>query len=341
MSIFEGICTEIDEIRALLRTACTNGDHNEITAAVDLRLDQVLTLATEQNLLLNARLNITQTPSMSYADALRKTTINSTSTAKQQTPNTADTLLLYPSSSQNSSLQTFNELKKKIDIESLSINVKKVKFIRNGGVAISVMDKTSLKTLRQAVNELPEFNAKKPTMANPYVKVLDVPNEITDENIVDAIISATEEVSINDHKTAYIKKIYETKDKRNDSRSIVLQLHPKQWNILIETGYLKISWYRMKIVNSIPIKRCYRCQAFGHIAKNCESKNATCSHCADCHDNKHCTKTRETPTCTNCIHHNSEFKTTYPTNHSAYSQQCNVYKSFRSKIEKSIKYIHV
>ena len=46
--------------------------------------------------------------------------------------------------------------------------------------------------------------------------------------------------------------------------------------------------------------QCYRCQAFGHLAKNC-NKSPNCLKCSANHPTKDCIKTPDTPaTCYNC-----------------------------------------
>lgn len=339
MSILDQIRLEISEIRALVGKTCTSGDHALITAGIEDRLQQVLVLATEQNMLINARINIVRTATASYADAVKTPGSNSTSTVpKHQHSSAGETFILYPTEDTGSSSKTFEVLKKKINAKEMKINVEKVKFIRNSGLAVSVVDKSSAKLLRKAVNELPEFSIKKAMQSHPFVKVIGVANDILDEEIIGAISSLTSEVT--SAKTVEVKKLYETKNMRSNTKAMIFQVHPKQWKILIDIGYLNVSWHRLKIVNCVPVKRCYRCQAFGHTSKNCGPRKVQCSYCAGNHDLKTCTSQSETGRCANCCRHNSELGTNYNVNHPASSHTCNVYKSFRAKSEQMIKYAY-
>lgn len=343
VTILDDFRKEIDEIRALVGKACSIGDHDEIMAAVESHLQQVLMLANEQNLLLNARLKMENSSPLSYADALKKVhLIEPTNFGIRQPPvKTTDTLLLYPSDPSTESEKTFRNIKQQVDINSLKITVNKVKFIKNGGIAVNLDDKSSAKALRRAVNDLPDFSVKKPTVIYPYAKVIGVPDDIEDEQVLTAISELTIESVSPDTTLPPVKKIYATKHSRSKTRSLVLQLHPKQWRTAVLTGHLNVSWYRLKVVNCVPTKRCFRCQAFGHTAKTCDAVKSTCSYCSKDHDIKSCTSISDTGNCANCVKHNFEYRSTYPTNHPATSYQCAVYKSYRSKQEQAIKYIRI
>lgn len=45
---------------------------------------------------------------------------------------------------------------------------------------------------------------------------------------------------------------------------------------------------------------CYKCQRFGHIAKQCKSRLAFCGHCTLNHDTRECPKRNDEPLCVNC-----------------------------------------
>lgn len=177
-------------------------------------------------------------------------------------------------------------------------------------------------------------------MISPYVKVLAVPDDISDETIIEALTKSTSTGKNANLKSLPIRKIYQSENVKTKSRSIVFQLHSKQWKTAIANGYLNVSWSRLRVVNSVPVQRCYRCQAFGHTAKHCGPKKIPCSYCAGEHDMKTCTSNNPTGKCTNCVKHNKDFHTSFPTDHPASSHQCNVYKFYKSKQERQIKYIH-
>lgn len=45
---------------------------------------------------------------------------------------------------------------------------------------------------------------------------------------------------------------------------------------------------------------CYKCQNFGHMAKQCKSRLTVCGHCAQGHDTRECPRENAQPVCVNC-----------------------------------------
>lgn len=60
--------------------------------------------------------------------------------------------------------------------------------------------------------------------------------------------------------------------------------------------WCRISWERN--FSSSSVTQCYKCQAFGHIAKNC-FRQVVCANCAEAHNTSDCT-TKDLKKCINC-----------------------------------------
>ena len=80
--------------------------------------------------------------------------------------------------------------------------------------------------------------------------------------------------------------------------------------------FCKVTWEPSRSKSTIV--QCYKCQQFGHIAKNC-FKQAQCAICAEEHNTRDC-KNSEKLTCTNCGE-----------NHRADDPDCNYYKRASKK----------
>lgn len=64
-----------------------------------------------------------------------------------------------------------------------------------------------------------------------------------------------------------------------------------------------------------PPKRCYKCQAFGHVTAQCRSTHFTCEHCGERHKSDDCDSTRFDSYCINCAG-----------NHKSSSSSCLVFR---------------
>lgn len=343
MILIDCIRHEIDGILSLLNESVEEGDRLEIKNKIESKLQQVLTLSTEQHVLLNARLNIGTSKNPTYAEILRTGQPNGPTIAKKHSNKPPETMLIYPSNDSDDSAKTFNDLKKKVNVKDLNISVQQVKHIRRGGVAVSLNDKSSSKTLRKALHQLDGFIIKKPIRNNPYIKVLGVPADITNDIILEALASLFDEAGISTTENELNnspKVIFHSNNGTKNTRNVVLQLLPVQWTAALEKSFLNVQWSRLKMINCVPVKRCYRCQSFGHMTSNCTSERDTCSYCSGHHSLAMCTSDLQHGKCSNCVKHNVEFKQNYDTNHPANSNVCPVFKALRLKVEKSIYYYH-
>lgn len=64
--------------------------------------------------------------------------------------------------------------------------------------------------------------------------------------------------------------------------------------------YLGFQRHRCEESNKKPnVQQCFKCQGFGHMAKNCE-QNVKCLRCSGNHTLKECTTPKDNPICANC-----------------------------------------
>ena len=110
------------------------------------------------------------------------------------------------------------------------------------------------------------------------------------------------------------------------SKSVVLTF---QGEVLPEHVYFGYLRYNVKLYIPNPI-RCFQCQRWGHIAKNCRSV-LRCASCGDKHDTRECPNPSNTDKCCNC-----------GGNHKASSKECTFYEEAKEilkvKTEQKMKY---
>ncbi|KAG8239025.1 hypothetical protein J437_LFUL018662 [Ladona fulva] len=109
---------------------------------------------------------------------------------------------------------------------------------------------------------------------------------------------------------------------RRDSKYInkVFEVTPEVRQVLLNKDKVYVGWVSHYIKDYIGVSRCYRCQAFGHIAKVCREKDNICSHCAQKgHMEKDCPNQEKDSRCANCHRFGKECR------HLTYSKDCPAY----------------
>lgn len=96
-------------------------------------------------------------------------------------------------------------------------------------------------------------------------------------------------------------------------------------DFLLERKRVCIDLDRYRIVRFVPIVRCYRCQAYGHVSQKC-ADSEKCPKCAGDHGLKDCTKTEES--CINCIRRDDDTDNS----HRADSMECPCYQEYRAEL---------
>ena len=97
---------------------------------------------------------------------------------------------------------------------------------------------------------------------------------------------------------------------------------------------------RVPVYDHFHVKRCNKCQRFGHYEDNCKATQLTCEHCSESHSSKSCPrlgKEKFIPCCNNC--QNNKFSGV-KNSHNAFSISCPSYKAEQEKLKKKIYYFN-
>ena len=156
--------------------------------------------------------------------------------------------------------------------------------------------------------------------------VLKVPDEVTNEEIVDSILKdnltqPTDTIDI-------ITRITNT-----TTRTSTLILSTSSQDILTNTlksGYVYTNFLRLKVEEGNYARLCHNCGSFHHSTNRCTSTPA-CLKCSGNHKTSECSKDQNTK-CINCTKAKMQNN-----NHQAISKACPIFKIYNAQLKSSIK----
>lgn len=333
--IISDINREIDEINEYLSECAKTRGQQEIAKVLTTKLEKIRQLTNEQHLLLNARLSIEQ-PSQpsncaSYAQAV-KSKITGLSSSFNTQP-VKYTCFIAPKNTSHD-FDPVKELKNNVNALDLDIRVNRLKSTKSGTIILDLADKSSLEKLENALSGSDSLRLKKQTKIDPYVKLMNITEDLSDETVLNVIKSKYRI----DEATTNLRIAFQSKIKDTNQRNMIIQASSSVWSNMISDQFLNIAWNRVKMVNYVPTQRCFKCQCFGHSSKKCKATRNCCSWCSGTHDVKSCKSSLQNGLCSNCKKCNQEFKTTYDTWHPTTSNQCPIYLKYKQRISDSINY---
>lgn len=196
------------------------------------------------------------------------------------------------------------DLPKPTDIISLKNNTKIIIKHKSSQISENFYNKLKEKSL-------PNLKISMNTIKNNKLILFNIPKEITDEEIL-------KEVK-NEEELKYSEiDIIKSFNTQPESRHVVIAVDNFTNQQLLKKGRILIDYNSIRIQKYINIKRCYKCQSFGHYANNCKRKEV-CGKCTGSHDTRLCTAT--TTKCANCGE-----------DHPSFSVLCKQYKLYKQKV---------
>lgn len=208
------------------------------------------------------------------------------------------TILVFPKNDKLTSEDVRDHIKSKINPKSDNVRIKRMSRIRNGGVALEVPDTSDEEKLRDKLE--PDLTLKKPAKRQPKAIIYGVDKEITQEELIEGIYQQNYKDSPEDQFRKDVVPKFKTGPRLNDQQNWVLECSPAYFKTFVARGSLYLGWKSLKVTEFFSITRCYRCQRYGHLARDCKSREV-CGHCSgEGHERDNCPKIRLNPVCANC-----------------------------------------
>lgn len=251
-----------------------------------------------------------------------------------------ETIIVKPKDSGQSNEITKRIIEEKIDPNNLGerIEISKVKYIRNGGVAIKFSEEGNkdVKSVCENIkNSLGQgYEVKIPEKKSPRIIVFDIHStELDDENVLVRKL-VTQNILNADSDTKEIKLVHKYQNRKGKT-NIILQLDKLSYESIKRKERISIGWKTYYYKDSLNIKQCFHCWKFGHIAKECKKSTPTCQICAGEH--KQCESSNEC--CVNCKYAVEVLKiSNIDYRHRAYDRKCETYKNVVRQLQEKIDY---
>lgn len=222
-------------------------------------------------------------------------------------------------------------------LNPLSDPVKNIRETAKGDVVLVCNDEQSIENVKKkncdVVGQLVEVN--EPKMATPLVKVVGFDADLCDNHAELLQTLKAQNVELFDDTSAIV--ISDAK-KRNDgqSGSAILKLDLATFKRVMKQQRVMIGWNRCRIYEHINVLRCYKCNEYGHVAKDCTSESVVCALCAGNHKIEEC-KSKEFK-CVNCVKARVNLNMNIDVNHSAFSSKCPILSRRTEKRKRNIRY---
>lgn len=230
-------------------------------------------------------------------------------------------IVVKPKDTKQQSNKTKEIIQDSINPQAAGTSVSKLKYIRDGGVAICCEEKGAEKIIKEAEQKLGnEYNVAVVKKANPKIKLINVnKKDINEEKeFIEKLVFHNH---INIKKENYTLNVINKFKSKSNTRHchVIVEVDSLTYTELCKNEYIQTGWKGCKYEDYINIVQCYKCYKFGHKAINCKSEKNICPKCAGDHKVSECTS--EETCCNNCKYAIKVLKVTNVScDHTAYNK---------------------
>lgn len=218
----------------------------------------------------------------------------------------------------HSSSDVVQNLKEKVDVIQLGVGVSSLRKVRNQKVVINCDSERDRDALREAIQKSSgRLTVTQPVVKHPLLKLLGVANDLSNAKLEEAVFSQNRKLLPDPMPDdATVRVLRRARIGNNSRANVVLEVSPVLWNCLRDQE-LRIGYQTIQAVDQSPVVQCYRCLAFGHIARDCQEK-VRCGYCSEEHDTRQCRNRNSAPRCVHCVQSNQVRDSGHP----AYASEC-------------------
>ncbi|CAB0017830.1 unnamed protein product [Nesidiocoris tenuis] len=197
---------------------------------------------------------------------------------------------------------TRREVMKAIDPAAQGIKIRAMRTKGKEGVVLATAsqeDNVKIQSNVQLRNA--GFTVQESMGDNPRLRVHGVQAELAPEEFVRAAFAQNFQGNWTESMfRASFKPLFKTGKRDLDTVIWVVETSPEMRRAVLNQGRLYIKWDSCWVADFVRVSRCFKCQAFDHVAKFCRGVEI-CKHCAaEGHKEEACPAKNEPPKCSNC-----------------------------------------
>lgn len=178
-------------------------------------------------------------------------------------------VIVKPKDNQQSAV-TIVDIKSKITFKVVKVNgfLK----MKDGGVAINCPSQAeSIKIIEMAQNKVGEkYSVEIPVPFKPRMKILNVFDEMTDEEVVDNLKSQNTALENTD---IVVKAVIKRNNRNNKTDvngfDVIIEADQDACDTMLSMQSVNLGWSRCRIIEHIYVKRCFKCCGYGHLSADC------------------------------------------------------------------------
>lgn len=208
------------------------------------------------------------------------------------------------------------DIRENIDPVKLQVGVKMGKQTKKGGVILRCDNSEAAIILKENIESKlkAKYNIEKPKSIKPRIKILGIHEENNDDNLSNKIVQQNK---LND-VVKELKIVYKSKVK-NNKFNLIIECDDRTHEYLLKQESIFVGWMRCLVQEDLRIIRCYKCQKYGHFARECKYESK-CPVCANDHSIDQCSS--ESKNCINCIDAKNKFNLDIDIHHTVWDPTC-------------------
>lgn len=182
---------------------------------------------------------------------------------------------------------TFKLFKTSVNHEMLKdskISIQNKKMSTKARVVLTCASQEQCEALCEAVSDDKWIKAVIPKKKDPQVQILGIDESIPKDDVFKLILAQNKDME--EFAQCKFEANFEKMD-RIGTKFVVAEVEPKLFKKLIEIGKVCVGYSSCPVKSRIRVVRCFKCNRFGHLKKNCRNETS-CTSCGGNHDAKVC-----------------------------------------------------